>query len=1440
MTHELTHNPIKLRIVDIKTGEWIKSCIFVGTVPKDVQRQLEAVEKLFNDDKKITNNKVLKKFYGNNWMIKLGLHKKDELPVEGSADSNLETTIEGGDDSDTDSVYYIGGDTEEQFDENTFVIDDDFDQSNVTLDEADFSELLPAPEKKEVEVVNTVDNTTKEKIYKRGSIEFVTELNVYPIDNILEFKRKVAYYTKIPIYRQHLWYKHKGKSYPAQYVLNLNGAPVNVDIERLISHYTGTNKMDVIEDIPVNLNYYKNKDFIHVSALDTFTLLLNNLEKYGVTEYFITDLNYILDTDESFRKILKDSYQTEVIYYGFIMIYFPMITNLVFIDYLKNESNIVDVYPELSISKSDMKTKLEREAIIVQEAYDSTEQEKQLSKKLFSSVISTIVSINDYSQSIDSVLILRNLFDLFELNEYIPYCKAHLLYENRVITLKKAYHNELEVKENIPLNSLLIKIRINQDTTEHIRLIIFKNGNFIIRTSWREEAHMSFEKITKVVMDKVNPIIQKINKMDNRIKHYDVKMHLVSKQNIQFTESAFSFYYEDDITESKYGVFKSILDEYQKAGIIQSKDVISMGYEYFFRKGMYCFDAARLEKSITTQNYYDFLSNGVVQQKWITIFERTRLFQIINVASKLKVLVSGMRDDLEIHIFQMFLLAMIQIFQRTTSDKGKSIISSVTKKSLKNLKQQDPMLYDFKKLYRSPVVYSKICQKPHQPTILSEEEYQKLDSERKKSTIKYWNFTKEKPAWYTCPNPKYPFIKFITGYHPRNFCIPCCKKVEMSDKVNKIKQNVHKICMQNHTYTGEKVILTKASHYIATYGKDIEVGRICRLPENTLEPLFFDTYSPDGGIDQECIKSEGYYLFGVDQHLPSLSYIGLLYCVVHSLNLSVDAFLKQCGERIKKQPDKFRILLDGNASMYFADYRELLDVVYLLEDNTILKNKYSSVPWNDLFKSIVYYYFGVNCIMFEDQQKERIDMILPKNLKTYSEMFPSTHKNLVILKRKQKFYPVYLLNTEVFKRTGAIEERLFHNESGIVTTVQAVVRKHFEQQTYDKIKPFIDLSIVKDFIKTTKVGEITHYFINYTNLCYAILVKFENTFVYFPVAASHYSIESKIKLIFDSYKLDLSANVSVSMKLFKLYNKWVSAVSYKEKLESLSIYPLIEPVNWIALRNSNVIGFICNSMHFYVKPISVNKAVEIHKCEIQYLLYDPNYINEIIHKVKLHQLQIGNCKEVEIKLQRSMMKHHTYQLVMLQLINIFNQQRNNNLRKKIVLQIGQTNFDRNTTKLRDFIKENIVDEDDAIKLKNIISKYVTVHHDKSRMFEEIKNTYFSFDRLLLNELINKPHDVVYKELCKILTPYIKTGEVDLVEFPNILTLCDSSNSTYCKGGKLVLPKEHYETIIDVIANDINNEYKIRWMFNSAFVQRSVLFFKFIKRPAESITVEFNN
>ena len=588
--------------------------------------------------------------------------------------------------------------------------------------------------------------------------------------------------------------------------------------------------------------------------------------------------------------------------------------------------------------------------------------------------------------------------------------------------------------------------------------------------------------------------------------------------------------------------------------------------EYFFNKGMYIYDPARLEKSITVSNYYEYLSSGIIKQKWQTIFEKTRLFQIGLVASRIKFMISGIRNDTEMENFYLYLSGLLHIYEQNTQNFKEKHTQHV--KSLRNLKLQDPLLYDFKKIYKSNVIYSKICQKPHQPIIMDETEYKQLDESGKSRITRYWNFTKQIPAYYSCPSEKYPHMKFTIKRHPLDWCIPCCQKVEMSDRVNIKKQNIHNECLKKFMFHGEKINLTKGSHYIATYGKSIEVGRLSRLPENTLEPLFFDKYSNDAGIDPECIMSDGYYLLGIEQNLSSVQNIGFLHCLVISLKMTVSEFLLDCKKKIKSNDAFFKILISGDIHLYFQNTAELIKSIEQLYDMSInganiVSNKNLKIPWNDIFISIAYYYYKIMVILFDDIQKEVIQLVLPRGLNCIDDMFPDKYKYLIVLRHSGKYNPIYLLNNELFKRTAHIEVRLFGATDGIINIIKSIVGYHFKNAEVD-IKYDIDLGIINEFAKQNKLT-IHRYYVNYSNLCYGV----ECMGCYIPISSSYYAMSAGVEIIFDEIELP---NIISITQFVKKYNSWVVKLSEGKK-SAINIYPLIEPRRWIAVDNL-IYGFV--------------------------------------------------------------------------------------------------------------------------------------------------------------------------------------------------------------------------------------------------------------------------
>ena len=1388
-SHEFSSQPIKIHIVDIKNNTNESNYVIIGSADDKLKKELDALQSSYNKGIEYKGKTTeIQRFYGKKWKKVLGIAEKR------------------------------GG----------------FEIDNAFLAELDDSGKA-STDKKENYI--ELETHSEEKYSEKNKIEFIYDYSIYPIDKVIDLKYKIELITRIPIYRQHIWVYRQNHITPVGYNIYTSQNYERININKIFQYYKDhkNDSSQQILDVPIDMDFYNNRENIKIESMDNFMIMQHYYDVYGVTDFYVADLNEILDKS---RINELDKFQIDLLYNGFVVLYYPMITAQFFLDYIKGESNLKEIYPQICHSQQLRYTK-EKEVLDVYYSILHDKKElSRLSRLCSSSVAATTIIINNYQQDKKNVIMLRELFDLYALDEQVVYMKLHTTIKKQTVIIRKSYHLESEPKEICHYDSILFKIRINPDKNEFMYLSLFRNGNYTVRTEWREDMHMNFEKIQLEVTKKINPIIKDINAI-SYIKFINKMLPYIEKNNINFTDTTLHYYCDINITDLYFDYIKKILDNYVNSGIINKKETESSGYEGFLSKGMYNFDMQRLEKVFRTNNYYEYLTDASTFIKWTNIYTNTRLIQFNNASGHLKIIVHKIRDDVEMETAYGLILTLLKIFLDNAELKITATEErDISKKSIKNLKSQDPLLYDFKKIYNSDVVYSKICQKPYQPNILSDEEYKGLDAKKKKNALLYWNFTKQKPVWYSCPNSKFPFIKFIVKEHPKGYCIPCCKKIEMSERVNIKKQQIHSSCMKDHIYEGEKMNITKGSHYIMIYGKDIEFGRLSRLPEDTLEPLFFDTYSPEGIIDQECIKSEGYYLLGVEQNLSTISNVGYIYCLAHSLTQDVGAFLDDAAKRVRNNKEFFGFILDRQIYDYFQSSEDLAKAIVDLKGKLV-----AEAPWNDIFISIAHYYYGINTVLFYDENEGlSIDLKLPRGLKKVEEMFLPSHKNIIVIKKGNKYYPVYLLNVDSYKQLKIIDSRLFMNESGIITIVKAVVRSYLEDKELSQFKDSIDLTTIGDFLKDAHY-EIAAYFVNKNNLCYGVYV-LEKTSkgkggVYFPIELSKYVAKSQESHnYYDSVKFPSS--LPHLMALLKKYNSWVERHNEIAVTKHNGVLrKKISIDKWLVLyKKDTVIGFTGNNYNYYFDETTINKALSYSEAPLNYIFYNPSHVNRIISNINKEIIPSDISKK---RVAEALYDHYIFDLLYLEFCIILNSQKNTAFRRKLYMSIMKTDFNSDVSGLRELIA-NIEDENDRTAIKTAISKFIMdMNGKKKTLIDSLERGYFEFDKIQLNKLKTLDKAKIEKYLYKIISPRVMIGTPKMNDFPNILMTCAQSKKNapdYCKGSKLIISKEKIKDAIDIIASDIVNPLKSHRIFNTTFITMSISDFRFKIREGESITIEF--
>jgi hypothetical protein len=1445
----------------------IKKCVFIGIVPKPVENELKKIQqtKTFSKD-----NKVLTDFYGVDWYNNIGisylLEKQSDQVKQNAQNKQSKNPKKGGDEFD--------------FDEE----DDDGHQKKMKeaqISEEEISQLL-GEDDLGADVEQTIDDIftmgTEIKIKSSEStdtiLEFIIDepfLTVYPQDKVSEFKKKIYIATKIPIYRQHLWFVSKAASLPMSYVLSRNEASISVNIQNVSDLYTN-GKLDAnakqIENIPLNINIYNIGDRVKIEAYDNFKIMEEYYQKYDVVEFNIADIKeFISSENRNFvESIINSKQQFNLLYYGFVMIYWPMITITTFKDYLKGESNISNYYPELFPDYEKLKAQLVLEKNIMDDTLDLTQnpaRKKDLevvTKKITSSITSATINVVYVSNLKEKVIFPRNLFDKFALSDKIDACRCITQHDGKTFILDKTYKESSSIKDMIMAEGIIFRVNPPNEEFASLILIFYKNGNYLIKSTWRDEHNYNFADITREVKKLTDPLIDEINSLKSYSLYEGKSIAKITKYNAKFIEIGINIYYKQVFTESQFAFLKFILEEFKNAGIMDARNVEKNFAEYYFRKGMYKFDPKRIEKISNIKNYYDYLSDGVIKQKWFTIFEKTRITKVWHRFSDIKIEIYGIREK-EFNIFFDLVLSVFNMYEtrkKTTIEdyEFKKLAKKKVRRTLTNLKEQDPVLYDFKKMYKSNKVYSRICQKTYQPLLLNKEGYESLPANQKENIVKYWNFTNETDAYYQCPNPKFPYIKFTTKNHPKDYCIPCCKKIDISKDPKDPKRLIHDLCLKNHEYTKEKKTITTGSKYIMTYGKDIEVGRLSKLPENSMEMIFYETFSMEHGTDPSYMTSDGFYLYGTNQNTSALSDVGYVYSLAHALELPLENLIKTLVKEISTKKGVFNILMNGRITQYIPNIETLIDYLMKIFSNSqsgdFHGNDVYIIPWNKIFIDMAFNYLNINTILFQHKKNTGdIDLRLPNGLEDVNDYILKDKKNIIVLQKEEKYYPIYLINTDLFFKLGIIEKKTFLSHDGIIKIMKGIVEKYIKTiEIKGKTHSKVNLIIIKEFLADPKMGKkfkIHVLFINHSNFCYGVQLfnTASNKYVYVPIEQSYYSFDISPNLEFKPFcrsKKEYSQSFQELMGFINEFNRWIDVQSVKAQIKKEhDFYPVIKVESWLVLQKSldfqetdKIIGFKSSNLYYYFNDMDYSEAIKIRKVKLIPLLYDPDLVNNSIHKRDPPKPD----KRTET-LVYNLYKYNIYQLFLLEFLNVFEKKNNEVLRTKLKkLFIGDFTKQMNKTNIA--LLEMLETTEDLMKIRLQLSDYINNHHDRKQLFLDIDNTSYEFDKIVMKKLMLMEKPALVKELKSISNDFVKVGEVTSVkdfDFPNMYASCETQGTkNYCNGKKLIIPKEKLEIFYDILAGDILNPIKQKWIFSDIMSNRVVNFLQFIQRQYEDIRI----
>lgn len=1195
----------------------------------------------------------------------------------------------------------------------------------------------------------------------------ISDMEIFEEDTIMDLKKKINLAFNIPMYQQHLWVK-KTQNSPLKYTFNIDGQDTFVDI---IETYDKSKTF--ILGVPVDMNTYANKDLITVSANDEFDIIGQTVMKNN--EINVISLNDIIE------KNTKDKYKLNIVYYSFIIKFFPMLTKGTFISFLSDD-NISQSVPSIAPNTTDLKfISKQNEVMHMLNQGDSKNFQQSLTK--------TVVKISSSIRG--SIINFRILFDKLKCMVNIPLIAIHDIYENKHIFLSKQhvdYDGEVYDDEAIVPNSMVIKVRHEES---YMDLFIFQNGTYSVAAKWNTDRNINFDDINHILDSEIVPIIRHINEKTEILYNPRHRLPMVSTNNIRYIGINLVVYWDRVMNNSDFSSVKAVLQKYfVDTQIVTEKVVADENYqEFYFKKGMFEFDSSRLENlSVDVANQYEYLTNSDIRSSWNVLFENIRIMKITHRYSDIKIEIDGIKE-IEYGIFMKF----VYLLEYLVDNSDIKIVNKFTRtiKHLQTLKEKDPVLYDMKKEHGSEMVYSKICQKPFQPIISNASD---------SNATKYWNFTTKSDIYYKCPNKKYPYLRFISGKHPLGYCIPCCKKTPPPPKKSTERSAIiYHTCLSEHSIDDSEIV-ESSSRYILGYGKTLDIGRITKLPEDTLGILLHSNISTNAQ----------YYIMGTQQSLGNIENLGVLFLLSDMINMDISDMLKKAIIQLKKKPQRYCLILGGKLSLTMsvnAFISILLDI--------IRKKKITiELDINRIFIDIAQLYFKIKLFTFVDIKT--VIRFQHNELVTHQQELvnPSYKYGVILYNAQTNFWnPIYKINKNLYFRAKIIDDKLYKYNSDIIQKIIGIVTYALESTIKDTSHFGFDFFTLDKFLQDSDY-KLDSVFIVEKNFIYGVNI--ENV-GYVPIKKSYvpFSINR-----FPTYHWKMKNNIELgdikNVKLFiEKYTTWATGQNLVGSNRHFSLIELTKVIKY----KTNIIGFIANDMNWYIKPIKKSPFSDV---PVKEYIYSPLNINYLMESTK--DLTISDAK-----IRPSIVKLHAYDMIKLHISNKINKLTNKSIRTKIISLIKK----QQSSKLRIGMitqdhMQNVKYESDKHMRQDIIKINDHIHmanQDKKIAINNFEMDVYNFDKTYFHELKRQPLSVLKTKLMKMLkekTPPIK----------------DISKGSIKRFKISEIDKKTLKTLIDILASEIKNVFIGDNIFSPVFMSFLTNYFKFTKYPSEKISVKF--
>ena len=1088
----------------------------------------------------------------------------------------------------------------------------------------------------------------KIKEHKKGSTNNISNILINEFMTIYDLKVLIYNIIGISVENQHIeQYIDKNQYKNIEYIFENTSLLLYLDtcLNNLINY-----ENNQLYDISLDSNLINNR---HLYIIKEFSKIkkLKDLDNINNLEFDIFNLDdFILNKDQLNKQLSQDTENFNNIYYGFIEKYFAYYTVDLFTYYLKSD-NKLDLYPNLYIEKNNIINKLNE-----LNKLDNIKIQKNESKSTIKKLNIKVESYNT-EKSVD----IQYIFNILELQKFNNIhkikCKLNINDKNvhleKINVLDMKFNNNL-LESNLESDSMSILITINNkkfkliDNT--ITLVIDVYNNLYLTFFPNEE--FDLEDYKTLLEFEINKIIIQLNKA------LQLNITLLNKYNIKIL----SLDSEVLLDNSKNNItYQYIIKKIQNN-------------EYIDYYKLHEFDD--ISNKIELKSRYVDINTYINENKLNSLSDNYFIFRLdphlIDRYNKIvydsKIIIQIRTDDIKI----IYNNIGINEYDNIKTFFIKLILSSLTKNNInknnftnankiKILKETDPKLYIINKNNKQPIIV------------------QPKDVKSKKNVVKYWNFTKNKDEFYSCNNKKYPYVTFLTGLHPNNYCIPCCRKKSVEDvKIFSSYKSIHNKCLKTFKYIKEDVDNTQVkSRYIINYSCKIilEHNRIMELPI-TLKKILNSKYDITTNEDDDIT----YYIQGVMQNFVNINNVGLIYILSLILDKNISELIVFINIFIIANPNIINNLLGGKILNYVSNIKELVKLINnTFSPNINLQHFISFDLWNEFFIELSKY-FGYMYIIIDEMDIDilndsKLKLLIDNKIKNTYEYISNTYKYVILVRRVINnityYYPILKLNYKEYYVNNKQYKIAFSNEDIIILQIKNIFKLSIE-----KIKKSdnITLELVRNFILSNNKYKIIKYFLNKNTEIYSILIQInnKNNYIYLNLDKTILSNISykealksklydfnpiKIQLYDITYTNILQFINEINNFIFKTNKIHYSDVFYKNYINNINmlnksnikdnkltdktanIYLILNDddiniqykylrIQSFIINDSKIIGMVCNNLNLYFTDhLDIKNGIKIIETKINkiiQLLRNTNIKKSIIDEIIMRDFSLEN------------------------------------------------------------------------------------------------------------------------------------------------------------------------------------------------------------------------